>query len=231
MKPKGLLIVATNNGKDHIKRLLRSMRDQGHSFKEWPLAIVDTGSTDLETLAYLKTIADQSKGRITLHNSDYSYDTGAYIWAYENFPEVDRFVFMHDSLEVKHAKWADAFVEAEHKQKAQASGWLLFPFFFDNPEQQKFITDIYGVNSLVPTFGIFGPIFSIRRKYLDQLRDKGYLNVFPDTKMEAQGFERGWMIGFNNLKLKVAAVEEAIFNDQLLTEDGYTHLRKHRPGR
>lgn len=230
MKPKGLIVAATNNGREHAKRLIRSMRDIGHSFKEWPLLFVDTGSTD-GSLEYLQTVASQSKGTIRVVSSPYSYATGAFIYAYETEIDYDRLVFIHDSVEIKEKDWADAFVRAEKRENAQASGWLFFPFFFDNDDQRKFVTEIYGTESVVPIFGIFGPIFSTRRQYLDQLAAKGYLNTFPDDKIQAQGFERGWMIGFNNCGLKVAAVEQAIFDDSLLTNDGYTYLRKYRPGR
>lgn len=230
MKPKGLVVIATNNGKEHVQRLIRSMRDVGHSFKEWPVVIVDTGSSQ-EVIDYYKQVTQNSKGKIMLLQSPYGRDTGAYIYAYQSFVNVHRFIFMHDSMQVKTKGWADAFVAAERTKKGQASAWLFFPFFFDNPDQHKFVLDLYGKDSLVPDYGIFGPIFSTTRNVLKELEAKGYLDTYPDDKIQAQGFERGWMIGFNNLGFKVVNVEEALFNDSIMTNDGYTYLTKYRPGR
>jgi hypothetical protein len=76
-----------------------------------------------------------------------------------------------------------------------------------------------------PPMGIFGPMFYTTRAALEKLDRAGRLDQYPTNKPQQTAMERGWATAFILSGLGVRPVETT-FAEELLYNDGYTHLTK-----
>lgn len=128
-----------------------------------------------------------------------TYTTGAYVWAYENLLDVDRFLFIQDSM----VATADPlpWFRDQLPDELGFVAWGLFQMQWDTPEQEAWTRTRYpGVDS---PFGIFGPIFYTNRYTLDVLRYRGPLPEIPRVRWQNQGSERAWALACMNAGVPV----------------------------
>jgi hypothetical protein len=222
---KEVVVIATNNGAQHLARLFDSLEKYGCPFE---IVIVDTGSTDPESLDFIESIKF-SHGATVLHCPG-GYATGAYLHAYRNV-QADRYFFFHDSIEVKKERWWEDFRERMDTAHTVVP-WLTFDFFWDSSEQGQYIKNAMGMSfgDNLPDAGIFGPIFYCTVNTLRIMETFGNLPTPPSSKIEEQGWERGWAVAFQAVKAKVNPIQHG-FNVFKLDGDEYETLRKYRPGR
>jgi glycosyltransferase involved in cell wall biosynthesis len=223
-----LVVIATHNGKDHVKKLLDSFIRISPNMPA-DILIVDTGSTDESHLAYLKELEAGGNhygglpGKVMVEYIPGGYCTGAYIHAYKNHPS--RFyMFMHDSLEVKEADWLDKFIDPLRDTENGCVAFLTFGLSYDNLEQRLYVNSIFGDNH--GPCGIFGPIFSTSFKMLHAFDEKGWLSNPPNNKNEQCGMERGWGVGFGILATPIRAINQGYSTD-VMEADGYAVLKKY----
>src|SRR4051812_29377575 len=103
-----MIVVATNNGKDYLPALLDSFKQYGTGGRK--VVIMDTGSTCEVSKSYIASaISDDWPFELEADTTPYrGYDTGAYIHAYRSRP-ADDYVFLQDSVMVKHEGWIQEF--------------------------------------------------------------------------------------------------------------------------
>lgn len=196
-----MIIIAHNNGRQFLPQLIESLGDL-------PFTVVDTGSTDENSLRYL----------LTLKNVLYTrggWSLGAYKHAVENI-KADWFFFMHDSMVVKDKSFLDEM------KKHQVCGWLSFPMFFDNTGQEAAIKNVYPGET--PDKGIFGPIFYATKEVLDKITIHK-----PESCDIAHGMERGMAMAFHQAGVPVSFLDE--LSEERLSGDMYQHFTKIRPMR
>ncbi len=188
-----MIVVATNNGHLHLPELLSSIEEHGDGGHE--VLVVDTQSSDVRAQAYFDSLCKYSGPlRLSATRTPYKgYDTGAYLYAFRNFP-ADRYIFMQDSLRVKHSGWTEAF-DAKFTHGVGCVPWLVFPAQWDSDAQLEFVANCLGVRS-APPFGIFGPVFAAKRSALNEMDAKGLLAAIPSNKLEQQAMERAWPTAF-----------------------------------
>lgn len=214
------IIIATNNGKKFLIPLLESIERHGGIFNH-RVSIVDTGSTDAESIAYLDELKRNEKYSVNI--TPYKgYDTGAYIWAYKNFQD-DEFLFMHDSMEVAEEGWLQDFGHPPNAVKAYASFGMTFDYGTD--QQQRLIDlGIYNPDSAT---GIMGPIFCVPRTVLDSLDQRFDLKrLIPQKKTDQQGMERGWAMLFDTMRVPVSFVTYIKAGNPHTVNDCNPKLRK-----
>jgi hypothetical protein len=126
-----------------------------------------------------------------------TYPTGAYLWAYENLLDVERFLFIQDSM-VATADPLPWFREQLHDDLGVVA-WGLFNIQWDSSEQEEWTRAQYpGVESHV---GVFGPIFYTTSRTLRVLRRRGPLPAVPRTRWQSQGTERAWALACVNAEV------------------------------
>lgn len=190
-----VVVVATNNGKVNLERFFS--RPHRH-----PVVVVDTGSTDPASTAYLDEVRKNPSVLGVLHTPYRGYDTGAYLWAYFYLGAVFKnYLFLQDSMFPRDDDYVEKMLTPlgskwgvhawagfdlaiwDSEMQARAVGYML-----KHPTRQ--------VNSGLPTHGIFGPTFLASRDALDYLRDTHLLPSWPTHKEMAQAMERAWAIAF-----------------------------------
>lgn len=150
-------------------------------------------------------------------------DTGAYLTAYRKHRNFDGYFFMHDSMQIKRPDFLKYFARPD-----RVTAWLRFPFFFDEKEQEEYIAKILGQGSYPPD-GIFGSIFYVPRQALATLEKKKLLPVPPLTRLEQQGWERGWAIAFHRAGIPVEFIDR--YDSVKFNSNQYEHFYKIFVGR
>jgi len=214
-----MIIIATNNGKRNLSELLENLKEFSFGRK---VCIIDTGSTDPESIDYLKELKEVTgyNFEIEIHQTSYKgYDTGAYIYAINNI-ESDRYYFIHDSLRIKSK---DFFNLIDNKLKPG----VVVPLItfgkdrYDSIEQLEFCIKNFG--SPYYKKGIFGPMFSILSEDVQKI-DKKYL-VYPTNKTLQMGMERGWSLIFEKYNFDIDSLE-GDYDFTKLISDRYVNFKK-----
>jgi len=167
------LVVVACHGGDWITPCQESLAEHA---PEADVVFVDTGGT----LAHGADVA-----------IDGGYSTGAYLWAYEQYAEYDRFLFIQDSM----TALADPLPWFRDLwQGSGAACWGLFPMQWDTYEQAAEVGARYP--HAAPRHGIFGPIFYTDRASLDLLAKADLFPKRPENRLDAQTAERSWAYAF-----------------------------------
>jgi glycosyltransferase involved in cell wall biosynthesis len=213
-----MIVIATNNGNEDLPRLLDSL--EKYNYNNFPICIVDTGSTNEEFINYLEELKTLNK--YTIFNIKGGYDTGAYIHAYKN-TNSDYYIFLQDSTEIKHEDFFKKLEEYSDK------GCIFAFYIFADPDSVGDFTQIlekyYDAESMANyQFGIFGPMFATSREVLDLIYNNN-LYLIPTNKVEQMAMERGWAIAAYKLGILVYSFD--MFNYSNLANDVYHHFRKY----
>jgi len=231
-----MIVIATNNGMEHLPKLLDSIQKYGWYGQD--VCVVDTGSTDKEFLNYLLKIDGGDDGstisysfRVYVERSirwdegahkytSGGYDTGAYKRAYElNKGIEDLFIFLQDSVEIKSPNWFPAIMIK--LQEGDVCAWLTFTDWYDNQEQVDFVQKYFNEHRYEK--GVFAPMF-------DKVYEKtGIKDVQVYNKWTQQAMERGWAVAFEQAGLRLVSLD--IMNWERLRGDSYEHFRKSFPVR
>lgn len=190
-----LIVVASYNGKEFLPRFLNSLED--HKKEDFDVLVVDTGTTDIESLNYLESIKTKYKVERTPYKG---YDTGAYIYAIKGHL-YDEYIFLHDSLEVL----SDNFINEFRGHQKDVCYYSNFCLGYDNEEQRLHLVNV-GIFNGETTHGCFGPIFYAKRNVLeDILKTFDVDKIIPTNKIQQQGMERGWPMMFDKVTNSIAA--------------------------
>lgn len=197
-----MLVIGTHNGGDHLKRCVASIDTYGTAGHQ--VLIVDTSSDDPSHLKILDEIK-QTHPDFLVETSKYGqYELGSIRHAYfEHKPE--RFLFIHDSVELKSKDW---WLPFEFKlREYNVVPWITFnPVNFDTQDQVNFIQSTYGL-TLDPSYvGIFGSMFCTSLDVMKRLEDRGWLGFACPTKIISMAMERAWPLAFRAVGASVGAV-------------------------
>jgi hypothetical protein len=210
-----MIVIATNNGKKHLIELLENLNQLGIKY---PVSIIDTQSTDQETVDFLNQITDNNpyNFKISVYQTPYrGFDSGAYMYAINNI-KSDRFYFLQDSLRIKDPNF---FNNINEKLKPG----IVVPLItfasnlYDGPDQIEFCLNNFEDTKF--TKGIFGPMFSVLNEDIQKI-DKKFL-IWPTNKRMQMGMERGWGILFDKYEFIIDSLEGdydygKLINDQYL---------------
>ena len=188
-----MIVIAAYNSVDYIENLLNSIRT---SMIDEDVLVVCTCPKQTDFIEAMGRHLDTTEYPFKVQHTvtPYSgYDTGAYIWAYQNYKD-DYYIFLHDSIVANHDQWFERFKSFRSEEVLNA--WCYFgiltaydpehtAFFLPKMHEYPIIDDNYP--------GIFGPMFQISRKALQMIDEKYDLTRFiPTYKNEACAMERGW---------------------------------------
>ena len=176
-----MIVIATNNGYNNLPRLLASLEITNLS--NIPISIIDTGSTDKNSIDYLNNLSSKYK----VYKINGGYDTGAYIYAYENI-KADYYIFFQDSIEIKTEEFFRLTL-------AQIEADYLFAYYsFNRGDFEEILSQFYDFKSIQSyKWGVFGPMFACSYKVMSKLYNSK-LYIIPKDKMEQMTMERGWGI-------------------------------------
>lgn len=215
-----MVIIATNNGHLYLEKLLV---DFENFFIDKEICLIDTGSTDEESLKLLDEIKNKkifSKLSIQILKTPYKgYDSGAYIYAMKNI-NSDKYYFIQDSISIKNK---DFFDDIDKKLKDNTVvGFIYFDSnFYENQEQINFCTSKFGVKDF--DLGIFGPMFAITKNDVNKiLKD---LNYLPSNKNEQCAMERCWSALFKSKNIQVEFLD-GNHNGTTFERNGYKYIDK-----
>ena len=139
------------------------------------------------------------------------------------------YLLLQDSLEPTQDDVVAPFVEAARSARTSVVGWARFPMFFDTPEQQARVERQYPHLNPKPGYGIFGPIFWVERRVMEQLDKLGRFPATPRDKMDAQGTERAWAYAFHLLGITPMFLHE--WSNEFVSSGEATPFRKVFGGR
>ena len=188
-----MIVIATNNGANVLPALIASLHETGHTPSEF--LIVDTGTTEATAREYLALLATQ--GYCVTRTPYKGYDTGAWLWAYREFP-ADEYLFLHDSILVDTPEIVNVF-RRQWQHGVGAVAFAGFPMFFDNNAQMEFLADCFDMDRVkAAERGIFGNLFYTRHAVLQEMEAQGFLPSIPNDKNECCALERGWATAFRS---------------------------------
>jgi hypothetical protein len=186
-----MIVVATHNNIKILKTFLDSLKNI--DLQNEDVLIIDTNSADIEFQKEFNII--ESLYPYTFIRLDYGcYDSGAYIWAYQNIPS-NNYIFLQDSIEITNPDYI-SIIKNKLEEFDVVAGFD-FPYSYDvNPNQQPWAESDIEFSDY-PQQGIFGPMFSARKSILDKI-PKHWLK-FPTNKLLQQGMERRWSLMFHSI--------------------------------
>lgn len=207
-----MIVIATNNGTNELKLLLNSLQNTSQE-----ILIVDTGSDDIEHINYLKKLNRTFKYEIT-KSPNKNYDTGAYIWAYQNF-KANYYHFIHDSITIKKHTF---FGDVENLLlDCDVVGYIKFNFMGYGCDIWKKIFE-KNTGGFYYEYGIFGPMFSIKNASFASLDIERI--ALPTNKIEQTAFEGIWFELFKKQNLNLVFLDE--FNITKILNDEYKNFKK-----
>jgi hypothetical protein len=213
-----MIVIATNNGKEHLVNLIFSIHQHGINEK---ILVVDTNSSDPEHLQYLESL--KNRGIEVTTTPGRNFDTGAYLWAYQNYA-AETYHFMHDSIMIKSRTFITDI-------NALLNDYDVIPYIWFTHMGHGDINwkDFMDANkvSYNYTYGIFGPMFSCKKTTLDKL-PLGEL-VLPKDKTQQTAFESIWPMFFESNGLRVH--KGHLFDINAIYSDTYPHIMKKLPRR
>lgn len=207
-----MIVIATNNGKSQLEKLLKSLEE---IHKE--MIIVDTGSNDIDHVNYLKSLNKKSNYTVT-KTPNKNYDTGAYVWAYQNF-KSEIYHFLHDSIQIKKNTFFDdveLFLE-----DYDVVAYIKFNFLGYGDDNWKSIF-YKNTGDHIYDYGIFGPMFSIKRSSFNIINVENI--KLPVNKTEQTAFEGIWPMIFKSYNLNVKTLEE--YDNSKILSDKYDNFTK-----
>lgn len=218
-----MIVIATNNGASFLKESLDNLSILNVNI---PISIIDTGSNDTDSINFLTRVkSEYKKLKIDVFNTPYSgFDTGAYIYAMNNIT-AERYYFIHDSLIIKRS---DFFSKIDNLLDNGVVVSLLdfSPNSYDNIDQINFCNDNFGSKDY--DIGIFGPIFSILKKDVDNII--GNLKNYPTNKNQQMAMERGWSVLFKNKNIKIISLFGTLDINKIIYNE-YSYFKKYLPHR
>ena len=196
---------AVNDRTDYIERILNKLNE----FNKIDVLIVDTNSNNNNVIDFYNML-DKNKFNYKIYFDRVEtdcYDSGAYIHSFKKY-KSDFFYFFQDSIEFINE---DIFNDINKLLNIYDVVALSpFPLLFDNKEQVDWITSNLPISEIMKVsnrrmYGIFGPMFFIKRKTLEKIPDNWL--VYPTIKNQAMAMERKWSIMFNILDFKTVYLE------------------------
>ena len=209
-----MIIIATNNGLDNLPRLLRSIEDTNKL--NIPISIIDTGSTDVKFLDYL----DNFDIKYTIYKINGGYDSGAYIYAYENI-KSEYYIFLQDSIEITSSEFYEIALDSIQ------DSYFLALYVFTNPEGlgtcEEALFSYFSESDFNSTkWGVFGPMFACSRDIMGKLYDSN-LYFIPKNKEEQMAMERGWGIMVRKLNIPLVFLDHYY----VLLQNNSPYLKKY----
>lgn len=135
------------------------------------------------------------------------YVSGALIDTFRFGPKADAYLVVQDTMEPLIDLVAAPFEDMAEEKSTSAVAWARFPMFFDSPEQEMRVLQQYPYVER-PSHGIFGPVFWVERKTLEQMDKYGRFPKAPENKEHANGTERAWAYAFAAFGIKPAFLQE-----------------------
>jgi hypothetical protein len=187
-----MIVIATYNDTILLDNFLNSLKKTENL--DEVILIVCTCPIQNEMIDFLNKIKNQNDYNLNIITdvTPYSgYDTGAYIWAFNNYND-EYYIFLQDSLIINDKNWLNKFKEFRNENTLNT--WCSFSLNDETPHTNFFLPKMgFHPNSLNGHLGIFGPIFQISKHALEIIDKKFQLNNFiPHDKMSSCAMERGW---------------------------------------
>lgn len=201
-----MIVFAVHNRTDFIEDILNKL----NHFNKIDVLIIDTNSENNNVIDFYKNL-DLNNFNFKIHFDRVEtdcYDSGAYIYSFKKY-ESETFYFFQDSIEFINY---DIFNDIDNLLNSyDVVGVSSFPLIFDNKEQIEWITsnipnDYFRKLPNKQLFGIFGPMFSIKKITLEKIPNEWL--IYPTIKNQAAAMERKWSIMFNILDLKITYLED-----------------------
>jgi hypothetical protein len=214
-----MIVVASHNRIDLLENYLNNLTNlnlNGHD-----VLIINTNSDDKDYIKFFQEIPYQYP-KFQFETLNYtSWDSGAYIHAYEKYPR-GRYIFLQDSTEITNPNlipiWDDLL------DKYEVVPWINFGYHYENEEQKEFTEQGLNVTSL-PDRAITCPIFGIRKETLDKI-PKEWL-IKPYNKITGCGMERRWSLMFHLLGISKYYIELEDFSINNTIYTSFSNIRKH----
>jgi glycosyltransferase involved in cell wall biosynthesis len=212
-----MIIIATHNGKEHLEKCLSSLEK---TECKYPVCIIDSASGD-KHIEYLKGLEISNPFSFSLqvhYIKENVYETGVIKYAIQNI-DTDVFVFIQDSLEIKHSLFYERLVDKLNINRVVPI--LTFPTYHDDEDHYFFLYENFGTAEYWQ--GIFGNMFAIRKSDLLKIP----INSIPDinSKEGSCAMERGWAILFESKFFSISPLEGHYHYYRLLYDD-YILFRK-----
>lgn len=198
-----MIVIASHDKLDSLQALLFALCNMDVGGHE--ILVVDTNSRDP---SYRNRISDilQDYPSVKYQRIYFDcWDSGAYILSYKN-TTADSYIFLQDSIYINNSNFV---LELDRDLlDYDAAAYMGFDYDYDydfhyvpgwrDAQIQWVESDLQDIKA--PTYGIFGPMFAIRRSALDAIPEK-WLEKFPTNKMQQQGMERRWSLMLHTLGL------------------------------
>lgn len=189
-----MIVVATHNRLDFLAMMARRLSEinlNGHD-----VLFVDTNSQDAEYRNFCTFAVPwflHHHPNFKFDRKDHTcWDSGAYVHGYRNY-KADKYIFLQDSLYIRNPNF---IVEMDNMlDEVDVVPIFNFTYGYDNDQQKSWCEDGLPVRSSLPTEGIFGPIFGVRKILLDDIPNDWFRE--PTTKNEGCAMERRWSLMFH----------------------------------
>lgn len=219
-----MIIIATHNSQINLDRLLTSFAAHGTDGDD--VCIVVSNDSTEEYKEYVHAARPHGYRIKHLCEPWAGFETGAFIYAFQQLKTTTEFLFLQDSMEVTGPGWLNQF------RTRMISGpcvvpWITFaPYLLGcTPQVAQIITDTYGMFK-EPGFGIFGGVHYTTRETLEIVERAGYMEFIPKTKADSEATERFLALYYNRLDIPMHPIHVNGF--QTIRNGGhYPLLRKH----
>lgn len=211
-----LLTVACHDRIDLLDAWIGKVETLSFDKENTTIVFVDTCSKKPDFVSHFQSMSAQN----TLPYMRFErmekafYTTGAFWHVYKNIP-ADHYIFLQDSSEIMDLELIpkmNNFLESYEVVLFYVFHYMTYQCMIDYAEDQI---------NVRPDFGIYGPMFCVRRTTLSNIPEK-WMEMMPVCKEHECGWERRWSVIFHALKASMTCISGQIESSHVY----YPYIRK-----
>ncbi|MFG1399661.1 glycosyltransferase family 2 protein [Roseixanthobacter pseudopolyaromaticivorans] len=209
--PRVSIIIPSKNNWAVLRQCLRSIQEKS-VYKNVELVVVDNGSSEADTLAYLDSLAGEDGVRVVRHDFPFNFSELCNVGVRASSGEI--LLFLNDDTEVVTPDWLDRMVGYAQQSHIGAVGAkLLYP----KSQRVQHAGVIYIADG--PSHAFLGANAKDPCYYARNMLDANWLAVtgaclmVERSKFETVGgFDEAFPVAYNDVDLCFRLVEAGLFN-------------------
>lgn len=212
-----MIVVAAHDNPETLESIVNDLNEI--DLNRHDVCIIDTNSQNLIFKENFGILKDKNK-HFNFISLDYTcWDSGAYIWAYNNLYS-STYIFLQDSIRILNKEYIKIYDEYLNEYDVVAH--INFKYHYENEEQKKWVENEIDFVEL-PEDAIFGPIFGVNKETMDRIPE--YWLKHPTNKNEGCGMERRWSLMFHQIGATKTylEIEDIPNNHTIYTTRKYIH--------
>ncbi|MDR0274715.1 MAG: glycosyltransferase family 2 protein [Burkholderiaceae bacterium] len=210
-QPLVSIIIPSKNNAPILERCIGTIQ-QNSSYRNFEIVLLDNGSSETATLAYLKTLAGAPDIKMVRHDAPFNYSELNNLGARASAGEI--LLFLNDDTEVLTPDWIERMAGYAQLGHVGAVGAKLLYPGGDRIQHAGVLNLAQGPNHAFLQHGVDAPGYFLRNLVeYDWAAVTGACLMIERRKFDAaDGFDEAFPVAYNDVDLCFRLVEQGLYN-------------------